>query len=96
MTQFFASTRQETELFEAFFSSGMEESISPFITPSSRSWGKNIRLKGSIIAAIFLALSVACLFLPSMQPLAYLLLLLAYFFAGIPSLIKALYDLLDF
>lgn len=93
MTQFFSSTRAAAELFEPFFDSGMEESISPFLTPSSRDWGKNVKLKASLLAAFFLFCSFTLSFLPSQLAISNLLLILVYFLAGVPALISALKDL---
>ncbi len=96
MTQFFSSTRAAAELFEPFFDSGMEESISPFLSPSSRLWGKNIKLKSSLIAAFFLLCSFTLSFFPEHDSLVNLFLLLTYFFAGVPALISAIQDLASF
>ncbi|MCB1180963.1 MAG: cation-translocating P-type ATPase [Chlamydiia bacterium] len=80
-----------TPPFDAFFESGMEESASPFLTPSSRKWSKNLSLKTSLISACLLT----CAFFLK-GPLSHLLLLLTYFSAGIPALISSLEDLIDF
>lgn len=93
MTQFFSSTRAAAELFEPFFDSGMEESISPFLTPSSRNWGRNVKLKASLVAAFFLLCSFTLSFFPEQQAVSNLLLILVYFLAGVPALISALKDL---
>ncbi|MBS0623489.1 MAG: cation-translocating P-type ATPase [Verrucomicrobia bacterium] len=93
MTEFFASTRHEAELLEEFFESGMEESISPFLTPSSRHWGKNLRLKASLLAAFFLVIGYVSSFFANFQDLSHLSLLLTYFFAGVPALISAVEDI---
>jgi Cd2+/Zn2+-exporting ATPase len=78
-------------LFDEFFSSGQEESISPFLTPQSRKWGKNLSLKSAAGAASFLVLAFACSFVN--QPLSYFFLSLVYFLSGIPALIDSLTDL---
>ncbi|MCH9609708.1 MAG: Cadmium-transporting ATPase [Chlamydiales bacterium] len=93
MTQFFSSIHTDTDLFEPFFDSGMEESISPFLTPSSRRWGKNVTLKASVFAAVLLLFSFALSFFPQSGASSDLLLLFTYFFAGVPALISALDDL---
>lgn len=78
-------------IFDEFFASGREESISPFLTPSSRSWGKNLPLKTALLSAFLLFLSfTTSFFLPS---LSHLLLLFVYFFAGTPALLGAIEDL---
>ncbi len=78
-------------LFDEFFSSGKEESISPFLTPSSRKWGKNLSLKSALSSSSFLLL--AFLFSYFNPPLSHLFLLLVYFLSGIPALIHSLDDL---
>lgn len=77
--------------FEEFFDSGMEESVSPFITQSSKNWGKNLKLKSAGLAALFLSFS----FLFS-GTFAHLSLLFAYFFAGVPALIAAIENVARF
>ncbi len=78
-------------LFDEFFSSGLEESVSPFLTPRSRKWGRNLSLKSAIAAALFLTLSFTLSF--THPPLSNLFLLLVYFLSGIPALIAAFDDL---
>lgn len=81
-------------LFDEFFASGREESISPFLTPDSRRWGKNLSLKTSLIAAAFLA---AAFGISSFFPhAANLLLLVVYFLVGTPALIDAIEDIKNF
>ncbi len=78
-------------LFDEFFASGREESISPFLTPKSRPWGKNLSLKTAGSAAFFLALAFSFSFVNF--PLSYLCLSLVYFLSGVPALIAAVDDL---
>jgi len=78
-------------LFDEFFASGREESISPFLTPSSRNWGKNLSLKSATTSAFLLALAFSFSFVN--PPLSYLFLSLVYFFSGIPALIASMNDL---
>lgn len=80
-------------LFDEFIESGFEESISPFLTPSSRKWGRHLSLKASLLAAGLLLISFVLSFFPNWSPLSYLLLVLVYFLAGIPSLIDSIRDL---
>lgn len=81
-------------LFDEFFASGKEESISPFLTPSSRNWGKNLSLKVSILAAVCLAFAFA---LVNIAPtISQILLLGVYFLVGTPALIDAIEDLRNF
>lgn len=80
-----------TFVFDEFFDSGMEESVSPFLTRKTRKMGKNLHLKSAFLAAIFLLFSF---FLP--PNLSALSLFFTFFLAGIPSLISSLEDLLSF
>ena len=75
-------------LFDEFFASGKEESISPFLTPDSRKFGKNLSLKVSITAAFLLTAAFGSSFYQT--PLSNLLLAFVYFFVGTPALIAAL------
>lgn len=78
-------------VFDEFFSSGREESISPFLTPTSRTWGKNLSLRSASTAAACLIFAFAASFLnPSLSDL---LLLYVYFLAGVPALIASINDL---
>ncbi|MBM3191403.1 MAG: cation-translocating P-type ATPase [Chlamydiae bacterium] len=78
-------------LFDEFLSSDLEETVSPYLTPSSRSYGKYVRLKASLTAAFCLL----CAFIFSFfhPPLSYLFLVLVYFFGGTRALIDTIEDL---
>lgn len=78
-------------LFDEFFSSGLEESISPFLTKKSRLWGKNLTLKSASSAAVLLLFAFLLSFVN--LPSSHLLLSLVYFLVGTPALISALHDL---
>lgn len=78
-------------LFDEFFASGKEESISPFLTPSSRKWGKHLSLKAAFISMILLLCAFIFSFLNPV--LSNLCLLFVYFFSGTPALIGALEDI---
>lgn len=78
-------------LFDEFFASGLEESISPFLTPKSRKWGKNLPLKNAFLAAFLLLLSFILSFFS--PPTSHLCLTAVYFFAGTPALLNSLEDL---
>jgi len=80
--------------FDEFFSSNQEESVSPFLTPDSRKWGKNLPLKSTIVAGILLLLAFGLSFID--LSLAFLCLSGVYFFAGTPALINAIHDLRNF
>ena len=77
--------------FDEFFASGREESISPFLTPSSRHWGKNLALKSAFLSA-FLLLAA---FITGYYHEAASSIFLAgvYFLCGTPALIDAIDDL---
>lgn len=78
-------------LFDEFFASGKEESISPFLTPSSRKWGKHLSLRTACISgSLLLCAFILSFFVP---PLSNLCLLFVYFFSGTPALIGALEDI---
>ncbi len=74
---------------------GLAESVSPFLTPSSRKWGINLTLKSSLFAAGLLVSAFILSFLPGWLFLSNFLLILVYFFAGIPSLIESIEDIVD-
>lgn len=78
-------------LFDEFFASGQEESVSPFLTSNSRKWGRHLTLKSASCAAFFLALAFSFSFIN--QPASYLFLLLVYFLSGTPALIASINDL---
>lgn len=85
---------KEPYLFDEFFASGKEESISPFLTRNSRSWGRNINLKSAILSAILLAAAfVTSLF---HHTLGYILLIPVYVLVGTPALIDSIEDLRNF
>lgn len=81
-------------VFDEFFASGKEESISPFLTPDSQKWGRFLSLKTSALSAVFLALAFGFHF--SWIDLSYLFLLLVYVLSGTPALIGAVEDILSF
>lgn len=81
-------------LFDEFFDSGLEESISPFLTPTSRVWGKNISLRSAFAAAILLAVAFGFSFFNI--SVTYLLLSFVFFLVGVPALIAAIHDIKNF
>ncbi len=91
----FPSSTGGLELFDEFFESGLEESVSPFLTPDTRLWGKNVRLKSSISSAFLLLFSFIFSFFPGQSSLSNLFLLLTFFFAGIPALISSVEDIFN-
>jgi heavy metal translocating P-type ATPase len=81
-------------LFDEFFASDKEESISPFLTPGSRNWGKNLSLRSASIAAFFLVLAFSFSFIN--QPLSYIFLTITFFLSGVPALIASIDDFKNF
>ena len=81
-------------IFDEFFASGRDESISPFLTPKSRSWGKNLSLKSALFAALLLAVAFTLSFI---NPHASNLCLASvYFLVGTPALLNSFEDLRNF
>lgn len=78
-------------VFDEFFAAGLEESVSPFLTHRSRSWGKNLSLKSAASAACLLAFSFTFSFFN--PPVSHIFLSLVYFLVGIPAFIAAIDDL---
>jgi heavy metal translocating P-type ATPase len=83
-------------LFEEYFQLGEEETLSPFLTITSKTWGKNLLLKAALLASVLLAASFTLSFYPNLHALSTLLLMGVYFFAGTPSLIESIEDLAAF
>ncbi len=78
-------------VFDEFFTSGLEESISPFLEKTSRKWAHNLSLKSSLAAGFFLLSSyITAYFIPD---LSYFFLLLVYFLAGTPALLRTFEDI---
>lgn len=78
-------------LFDEFFASGKDESISPFLTPDSRKWGHNLPLKSAFLSSFCLC---AAFFFHFFHPqVGKCLLLLVYVLSGTPALIQTLTDL---
>lgn len=92
----FPNTSGGIELFDEFFESGLEDSVSPFLFPKARRWGINLHLKASAAAAVLLLCAFILSFIPGQMPLSNLLLLFTYFFAGIPALIASVEDIADY
>ncbi|MCB1067076.1 MAG: heavy metal translocating P-type ATPase [Simkania sp.] len=78
-------------IFDEFFTSGQEESISPFLTEDSRKWAKNLSLKSSILSGVFLLAAFITSFYS--LTLSNLLLLFVYFLVGTPALQNTIEDI---
>jgi heavy metal translocating P-type ATPase len=83
--------KEQPYIFDEFFASGLEETISPFLTADSRPWGKNLSLKSALLSAALLIGAFASSFF--LLPLCYLLLCFVYFLSGTPALIDTIEDL---
>ncbi len=81
-------------VFDEFFVSNLEESISPFLTLNSQKWGKNLSLKSASIAAFLLCTSL--LFSYISPPTSSLFLSFVFFLVGTPALLAAFDDLKNF
>src|ERR1041384_998074 len=86
--------RSSPYLFDEFFASGKEESISPFLTPASRHFSRHLHLKAAVVSAFFLLFAFIASFY--FAPLSSFFLLFVYFFAGTPAFLGALEDLKNF
>src|SRR5476651_2294168 len=80
--------------FDEFFATNKEETVSPFLTPDSRKWGKYLSVRSDLFAGFLLA----CAFVLSFHstPASLALLTAVYFLAGTPALINSLHDLSNF
>lgn len=81
-------------VFDEFFASGQEENVSPFLTPSSKKYAKNLNLIGSIISAIFLSLAFAFSF--NFKEISHVFLVVVYFLSGTKALIETIEDIKNF
>jgi len=84
-------TRNGPYLFDEFFASGKEESISPFLTPKSRKYAKNIALKSALLSAFLLALAFGLSFYSSIY--SNFTLVFVYVLVGTPALIGTIDDI---
>src|ERR1700674_1346944 len=80
--------------FDEFFASNKEETVSPFLTPDSRKWGKYLSLRSALFAGLLLAWAFFFSFYSSSASLFFLT--GVYFLAGTPALLNSLHDLSNF
>lgn len=78
-------------LFDEFFASDREESISPFLTPASRNWGKNLHVRSAGFAALLLIFAYGFSYVSA--PLSSIFLAFTFFLTGVPALIASINDL---
>lgn len=79
-------------VFDEFFASDKEESISPFLTKNSKNWSKHLALKTSLFSALCLILAFCFHFIS--VDISHIFLLLVYVISGTPALIGAIEDIL--
>lgn len=87
-----STAKKRPIVFDEFFDLGLPEEQSPFLTPSSRSWGKDLHLRGSIISGCLLFLAFVFHFFEATRPASPFLLGLVFFVVGIPALIDTIED----
>ncbi len=80
-----------SHLFDAYFASNLEETLSPFLIPSSRKWAVNLPIKTALLSLF--SLTAAYIFHFYSLPLSYFALTFVYFLSGVPALLNALADL---
>lgn len=80
--------------FDEFFATNKEETVSPFLTPDSRKWGKYLSVRTALFAGFLLACAFALSF--HSTPASLALLTAVYFLAGTPALINSIRDLSNF
>lgn len=85
------SSKKAPYQFDEFFASGKEETLSPFLLPSSRPWGRHLSLKGALLSAAMLAIFFAARALG--WQVAPFFLVVVYALSGTPALLNALEDL---
>lgn len=78
-------------IFDDFFASGKEESISPFLTSTARQWGRHLSLRTALISALILAIAFPLSFVST--SLSSSLLLFVYFFSGTPAVLGCIEDI---
>lgn len=83
--------KKKPYVFDEFFASGREETLSPFLTLDSRAWGHNVPLKSALLSSFFLFLFFV--FHAFDLPLAPFFLAVVYCLSGTPALRSALEDL---
>lgn len=95
MTSSIQNNSEKPIIFEEFFELGLNDEVSPFLTPTSRKWSQNLNLKTAIASAILLLIAFAMSFLPQYDPISKIFTITVYFLVGIPPLIDAIDDLLQ-
>lgn len=82
------------ELLSDFFESGMAEENSPLLSQKNRRLSQNLTLKSAYISLVLYLGSLLSHWI-GYQALSSLLLILTFFLAGTPALIKSFEDILD-
>lgn len=81
-------------LFNEFFNSGGEESISPFLRSTAKKWSSYLLLKISVFSAVLLAIAFVSSFIS--KEISTLFLIGVYFLVGTPALLDTIEDLRSF
>jgi len=87
-------THSHETTFEEFFTSGLDESISPFLTPRSRTWARNLPLRAALLSGLFLLFAYLTSF--HSTDLSNLFLLGVFFLSGTPAILHTIEDLKEF
>lgn len=85
--------KTETFIFDDFFASNMEESISPFLTPNSRKFSHNLSLQAALLATFFWLIALVLSLINTTPNLVSLFLLFTFFLVGTNALLESLKDL---
>lgn len=93
MNQTKLQVKQKPLIFDEFFELGQQETLSPFLTESSRNLASHLTFKSSLLALVLLVCSYLFSFSQNLLPLSQVFLIGVYFLAGIPALIEAIEDL---
>lgn len=81
-------------LFDEFFTSGLDETVSPFLKKKSRQIGKNLPIKTALTSAFFLLAAFVFHFIK--VEATPLFLIPVFFLSGTPALLNAIEDIKSF
>ena len=80
-------------VFDEFFELGLEDHVSPFLTPQAKKWARNLQFRAALLSSFLLIASFFLSYIPEAQAFSSLMLIGVYFLSGIPSLIESIEDL---
>ncbi|EPP34870.1 cadmium-translocating P-type ATPase [Chlamydia ibidis] len=86
------STPFSPEVLDTFFESGMSEDSSPMLSPKSRLLSRNLSLKSACLALVMYLISLGGSLFGS-EAISRLFIVLTFFLAGTPAVIKSLDDI---